>query len=397
MVGGTGTQAAAAPTAAELAERAAGLFPVLREHARRADDERHLTREMVDAYAAAELVPIVVPERFGGYGLGFNAIVDVTIELGRASGSMGWVGCFWADHAQWIGLYPEQAQVDVWGDGPHARVATSFAPLGRIERTAGGYLLSGNWPWASGVAYSDWVMLGAPIPDGDGRPINHLLLVPVAEITVEDTWYNAGLRGSGSDNVVANSVFVPEHRLVSMLDIREGSAPGAAVNRSPVFQMPLMTHAGYGMLAPAIGVARGVIDEWGETARSKAHTYTKEQLAGSLPMQMRLAESAALVDAAELILRRCLDAVERGEATTLEHRVRHRRDISFAMTLVTRAVDDLIQMAGAGALRDESPIQRGWRDVRAIACHVMLNFNAAAENYGRFALELPLNPRDPFF
>jgi hypothetical protein len=56
-----------------------------------------------------------------------------------------------------------------------------------------------------------------------------------------------------------------------------------------------------------------------------------------------------------------------------------------------------MQMAGAGALRDESPIQRGWRDVRAIACHVMLNFNAAAENYGRFALELPLNPRDPFF
>ena len=36
-------------------------------------------------------------------------------------------------------------------------------------------------------------------------------------------------------------------------------------------------------------------------------------------------------------------------------------------------------------------------DVRTIGLHVMLNFNAAAENYGRHALGFPLNPRDPFF
>jgi len=382
---------------AEVVERARGLFPLLREQARRADDERHLTQEMVDAYAAAGLARVVVPERFGGLGLGFTSVAEIAIELGRASGSMGWVGCFWADHPQWIGLFPEQAQVDVWGDDPEARVATSFAPLGRVEAVDGGFRLSGDWPWASGVGHSDWVMLGALAPGADGAVANHLFLVPVSEVTVVDTWYNAGLRGSGSDNVVAEDVFVPAHRRLSMVDVREGTAPGADVNASPVFHAPLMTHAGYGMLAPAIGIARGVLEAWAETARGKAHSYTREQLAASLPMQLRLAQSTALVDAAELTLRRCLEAVEQGEATTLEHRVRHRRDISFAMTLVTRAVDDLMQMAGAGALRDESPIQRGWRDVRAIACHVMLNFNAAAENYGRYALGVELNPRDPFF
>jgi len=387
----------ARPGPAEVAGRARALFPLLREQARRADDERHLTREMVDAYAGAQLARVVVPERFGGYGLGFSSVADVAIELGRASGSMGWVGGFWADHPQWIGLFPDEAQADVWGENPDARVATSFAPFGRVEVVAGGCHLSGDWPWASGVGHSDWVMLGALAPGRDGAAANHLFLVPVSEVTVVDTWYNAGLRGSGSDNVVADNVFVPEHRRLSMIDVREGTAPGAEVNDSPVFRAPLMTHAGYGMLAPAIGIARGVLEAWAETARSKAHSYTREQLAASLPMQLRLAESAALVDGAELTLRRCLEAVESGEATTLEHRVRHRRDISFAMTLVTRAVDDLMQMAGAGALRDESPIQRGWRDVRAIACHVMLNFNAAAENYGRHALGIELNPRDPFF
>jgi alkylation response protein AidB-like acyl-CoA dehydrogenase len=76
--------------------------------------------------------------------------------------------------------------------------------------------------------------------------------------------------------------------------------------------------------------------------------------------------------------------------------VRNRRDVTYIGRILVRAVEDLMQMAGASALRDESPIQRGWRDVRAISCHVFVNFNAAAENYGRMAFGYPLNPRDAF-
>jgi alkylation response protein AidB-like acyl-CoA dehydrogenase len=112
-------------------------------------------------------------------------------------------------------------------------------------------------------------------------------------------------------------------------------------------------------------------------------------------MQIRLAEAAGLIDTAELLVRDVVDRAQSGPVT-LELRVRNRRDITFAMRMLAQAVDDLMQTAGASGLRDESPIQRGWRDVRAIACHVIMNFNATAENYGRMALGLPLNPRDPF-
>jgi 3-hydroxy-9,10-secoandrosta-1,3,5(10)-triene-9,17-dione monooxygenase len=140
-----------------------------------------------------------------------------------------------------------------------------------------------------------------------------------------------------------------------------------------------------------------MIDDWCASAKAKAHSYTREQVAVALPMQLCVAESAVLVDTAELLVRQCLARVESGEVLTLDDRVRHRRDISFAMLQVSRAVDGLMQMAGASALRDESPLQRAWRDVRAIGSHVMLNFNAAGENFGRTAMGLPLNPRDPFF
>jgi len=369
----------------------------MRARAGEAETVRHLLPEMVTAFTEAELVRTLVPRRWGGAGLGLTDAMDVTIELARAYGSMGWVGSFWSDHPHWIGFYPEAAQQEVWANGPDARVATSFVPAGRVTAVDDGFLLSGEWAWASGVGFSSWVMLGGLVPREGAPPQNRLFLLPTSEVTIVDTWFNAGLRGTGSDNVIAEQVFVPEWRTLVMEDVREGRAPGTAVNVEPHFRAPLMTHAGYAMVAPAIGIARGVIDDWAANARAKAHSYTQEQVAATVPMQMAMAESAALVDTAELIVRRCLERVQSDQELGLQDRVRHRRDISFAARLLTRAVDDLMQTAGASAMRDESPIQRGWRDVRTIALHVMLNFNAAAENYGRFAMGLPLNPRDPFF
>lgn len=384
-------------SAAALVERARALFPLMRERAREAEEHRHLLPEMVQAFTECGAIRTLVPTRWGGEGLALTDALDVTIELARAYGSMGWVGSFWSDHPHWVGFYGGEAQHDVWADGPDQRVATSFVPVGRVTPVDGGFRLSGEWAWASGVGASSWVMLGGLVPRDGAGPENRLFLVPTSEVTVVDTWFNAGLRGTGSDNVVADDVFVPEHRTLVMEMVREGRTPGSAVNTDPHFRAPLMTHAGYAMVGPAIGIARGVIDDWAQNARTKTHSYTREQIAASLPMQLQLAESSALVDTAEKLVRGCLDRVQSGETLDLEDRVRHRRDISFSARLLTRAMDDLMQSAGASAMRDESPIQRGWRDVRTIACHVMLNFNAAAENYGRMALGLPLNPRDPFF
>jgi len=159
----------------------------------------------------------------------------------------------------------------------------------------------------------------------------------------------------------------------------------------------MMSHGGSAMVAPAIGIARGVVEAWQDHVRSKANSYTQEQVAGAIPMQLCLAEADARIDCADMLVRRALQLVESGRPITLEDRVRNRRDITYATRLLTAAVNDLMGMAGASALRDDSPIQRGWRDVRAIACHVFCNFNAAAENYGRMQFGFDLNPRDPFF
>ncbi len=396
----TGTAYAEQPrTRDEAVGRARSLFPLLRDLARRADDERHLVPEMVQAVTDAGLVRTLVPRRWGGSELDLTTHMEVAIELGRAYGSIGWVGSFLIDHPFILAHFPEEAQQDVWGaTGPDAIISTSFVPVGRVAAVPGGWSLSGDWSWASGVGYADWIMLGGMVPGGEGEhPEYRLFLVPASDVTVRDTWYSAGLRGSGSDNVVAENVLVPEHRTVAMHTLRDACSPGAQVNTAALYNQPFMAYGGHAMISPAIGIARGVAEAWQEHVRARSHSYTQDQVAAAIPMQLCLAEAGARIDAAELLLRRCLALVDSGAEITLEDRVRHRRDITYAGRLLVGAVDGLMQMAGASALRDESPIQRGWRDVRAIAAHVFCNFNAAAENYGRMAFGFPLNPRDPFF
>jgi alkylation response protein AidB-like acyl-CoA dehydrogenase len=238
-------------------------------------------------------------------------------------------------------------------------------------------------------------MLGGVVNiDGDHQ--FRLFLLPTSDIEIVDTWYSAGLTASGSDNVVVRDVFVPEHRTLYMQPVIEGEAGGAAQFKSPMYHKPLMTYGGSAMVAPAIGIARGVVEAWQDHVRSKANSYTQEQVAGAIPMQLTLAESATKIDCADLLLRRALEMAESDHEVTLEDRVRNRRDITYSTRLLVSAVNDLMGMAGASALRSESPIQRGWRDVRAISCHIFCNFNAAGENYGRMAFGFPLNPRDPF-
>lgn len=384
----------------EAVGRARALFPLLRGGARQADDDRHLLPEMVEAVTAAGLVRTLVPRRWGGSELDLTTHMEIAIELGRAYGSMGWVGSFLIDHPFILAHFSEEAQHDVWGaGGPDARISTSFVPVGRVAPAPGGWSLTGDWAWASGVAYADWIMLGGMVPSGrdDDHPEYRLFLVPTSELKIVDTWYSAGLRGSGSDNVQADAVFVAEHRTVAMSGLLHAHSPGAKVNTSALYNQPFMSHGGHAMVSPGIGIARGMVEAWRDHVRSKSHSHTQEQVAAAIPMQLCLAEAAVRTDSAELLLRRCLALVDSGAEITLEDRVRNRRDITYASRILVRAAEDLMQMAGASALRDESPLQRAWRDVRAIGSHVMLNFNAAGENFGRTAMGLPLNPRDPFF
>ena len=388
------------PTADELVARAKALAPKLRERAVRAERDRNIPQDSVDEFIAAGLIHTLQPKRWGGYEHDHEVAFDIAVELGKSTcGSSAWCLNYLADHACILALFPEEAQHDVWGRDKAACIATSAAPTGKVEAAPGGYRLNGRWSWCSGLRHSQWIMIGGLVHRaGEEHPDMRLYLVPVSELKQDDTWYCAGLRGSGSNTAVLDNVFVPEHRSVSFSTLRDACAPGAKINTNPIYRTPFIAVHSYALLAPVLGLARGGYAEFTEWTRKRYLTYTQLNIAQHVPVQIRIAEIAAQIDAAELLARRAF-TLARANYTdmSIETRTLLRRDFTYAVRTLRETLDDLVKISGSSGLLDDNPIQRCWRDAQAISSHVVMNWDVPAENFGRMAFGLPLNPAYPMF
>jgi 3-hydroxy-9,10-secoandrosta-1,3,5(10)-triene-9,17-dione monooxygenase len=394
------TAADTVPAAADLIARARALAPKLRERAVRAERDRTVPQESVDEYLDSGLIHVLQPKRFGGYEHDHEVAFDIAIELGKSTcGSSAWCLNYLADHACILAHFPDEAQHDVWGKDKAACIATSAAPTGKVSVASGGYVLDGRWSWCSGLRHSQWIMIGGLIfRDGEDHPDMRLFLVPVSQVKMDDTWYCAGLRASGSITAVLESVFVPEHRTVTFSLLRDAVSPGSKINTNPIYRTPFIAVHSYALLGPSLGLARGAYDEFVQWTRQRYLTYTQLSIAQHVPVQIKVAEIAAQIDAAELLARRAF-TVARSDYSgmTLETRTLLRRDFTYSLRMLREAMDQLIKISGSSGLMDSNPVQRCWRDVHAISSHVVMNWDVPAENFGRTEFGLGVNPAYPMF
>ena len=382
-------------TREQLLERAHDLLPVLRERAPHAEDLRRLPDETEKDFHATGLFRMVQPARVGGAELDYGILVDMGAMVGRACGSSAWnlinLGC----HHWMLGMFPPKVQDEVWKENPDALVASSFIfPAGRAKRVKGGYLVSGRWPFSSGVDNAGWNMLAGMVQgENGGTPEHRLFMLRRSEYEIIDTWHAAGLRGTGSKDVEAKEVFVPEYRTLAARDIRGGPSPGSAVNPGPLYRLPLFAVFPYVLSGAALGVAQGAWDGHVETLRSRVSHYTGARISEFQAVQIKLAEARSVIDAAQLIMQQdCADAMriaEAGDVPDMETKARFRRNGAFSVNLCTQAVDIVFGLAGGGGLYETSPIQRAFRDAHAINAHIAFNMDAAGTTYGRVTLGLP--------
>ena len=297
------------PTGDELVARARALAPKLRERAMKAERDRNIPQESVDEYLASGLIHTLQPKRWGGYEHDHEVAFNVALELGKSTcGSSAWCLNYLSDHACILAHFPEEAQHDVWSRDKAACIATSAAPAGKVSLAPAGFILDGRWSWCSGLRHSQWIMIGGLVfREGEDHPDMRLYLVPVSLVKQEDTWYCAGLRGSGSNTSVLDNVFVPAHRSVSFSTLRDACSPGSKLNGNPIYRTPFIAVHTYALLGPALGLARGGYDDFVQWTRQRYLTYTQLAIAQHVPVQIGVARIAAQIDAAELLARRALD------------------------------------------------------------------------------------------
>jgi alkylation response protein AidB-like acyl-CoA dehydrogenase len=396
---GRASPVANAPSLESIVDNARALVPKLKERAEATEAARRVSEETTREFHEAGFFKLMQPARFGGYEYGFTAFIDIISELGRGCTSSAW-GCSLGAIHQWLlGTFPLEAQNDVWGENPNAILCGSYAPAVKAVAADGGYLVEGKWHWSSNIDNSQWALLGVMFPADDISPVPYpgFLLAPRKDWEIEDTWFVAGQAGTGSKTVlISKPLFIPKHRKVSFAELSSNAPPGSVDNTNPIYRIPFLSAVPVCLVSPLLGTAQGALDEFIAMASSRV---TRGAVAGGgnrlcdfFPVQSRLAEAAASLDAARLLIYRDTAEVESiaasGQAISIEQRIRNRRDHAFAARLSRDAVECVFASVGGAGLATNQPLQRMWRDANAIAKHISLNWDAVSSMCGQYMLGL---------
>jgi 3-hydroxy-9,10-secoandrosta-1,3,5(10)-triene-9,17-dione monooxygenase len=280
----------------------------------------------------------------------------------------------------------------VWDENPDALIASSIAlAAGRGRKVDGGFVVSGQWPFSSGVDNSQWNMLAVTVYE-DKTPVDwRLCIVPKSDYTIIDTWYAMGMVGTGSKDIEVQEVFVPERRALALARCRGGlEHPGAALNSGPLFRVPIVASAGHPLSATALGAAEGGFETVQENFTKRIGTYTGAKVSEFQAVQIKLAEARVLIDSARHLMRQSglgfQEYAEKHAVPDLDIKLRWRAQNAYAVRQARQAVETLWSCYGANAIYTRDPLQRYLRDLQAINQHFSFNFDIAGAAYGTLAL-----------
>src|SRR3954447_2045438 len=299
------------------------LLPALRERAQETEDARRVPVENVAALQAAGFFRLLQPRRYDGIEASPVDFYRGVRLVSSACGSTGWVSSVLGVHPWQLAIYDDRAQQEVWGEDPATLVSSSYAPMGRATAVEGGFTFTGRWSFSSGCDHAQWIFLGGLVLGDDGTPVDfRTFLLPRADYEIVDVWDTIGLRGTGSNDIVVSDVFVPEYRTLSFMDTGRCFGPGQAVNAAAIYKLPFASVFSNSISVPVLGMAQGAYDAYVGWTKERVRASTGGKAADDSFNQIRIAESAAQLDAAVVQIERNITEqlayIERGEKVPME-------------------------------------------------------------------------------
>ena len=367
-------------------ERARALAPLVREAADEAERDRHLPTRVAEAMAGAGLYRVAAPREFGGAERDPGTQIRTIEAISEADGSAGWNLMIGIETFGLLTLgFPRGAEL--FAD-PKVILCGSTAAVGKAERVSGGFRVSGQWQFVSGC-HNAHFLAALAVPHENGEPVEgelaQFMIMPRADWEILDTWNVSGLRGSGSHDVCAEDVFVPEENTASF---------GRPTLRSdaPIARIPIGTRLAYNKVGVALGIARAAIDHFVELATGKTPRFSNAKLRERAHVQHAIARAEARVRGARAFVLEAADSVWQAalddRLPTTQQKALLQLACSDAAGGCAEAVDWIAEAAGTSANQLGSPLERHARDVRVIRQHMTVapqHFDDA----GRVLLGLP--------
>lgn len=382
-------------TAADLQLRAEKAVPALRDHAAAVEAARSLTPEVVALLRETGVFRAAMPRSWGGPELTSAEQTRLIETIATADASIGWCVMIGMDSGIYSGFLPEDAARELY---PRLDMVTAgwIHPQGRAERVPGGYRVSGDWRFGSGITHCDVLAAGCvvyrdgePEPDPvSGDPVQwRVALADPSSYEVHDTWFTTGLAGSGSRDYSVRDLFVPEERVFSFhAPHRQGplhASPDAILRK---------------MSGVPLGVARAALDHVRGLAPGRRDRETGTPWADDPRVQAILAEAEMRLSAARASVYTSLDEqwtrLSLGEDADTDGRVATALARYHAFRTARWIVSTLYDLVGGSSVYRRSPLDRWLRDVNTMCQHAV-----AQDSVLRTTGEVLLGgtSRSPFF
>lgn len=355
---------------------------------------RDLPSDTLAAIRKANLLRVFQPRRWGGLETDPRTFFEIENIFSEACASTGWVYGVLAVQSFLIAQFDEKAQIDVWGEDPTAVACSASVPLGTAKHVQGGFRLSGHWTFSSGSSFAQWALVSAKIenrvqaPEGFGGP--QLFLVSISDVIVRDTWYTFGLRGTGSNDLIIDDVFVPQYRSLQLdagvFNLTEKERPGPALYRLPWLYLFTASISNL-----SIGIARAALASFAEISARRVAGVTGKIAKEDHAVHNVIGRLSAAIEAVDTSYKRDIgllfEHISVDRKISLESAWLMRVEMSSSVRRLATLVDEMMMMLGGNGIRETSDFTRIWLDLMAARSHVGNDPTASASLLGKLMID----------
>lgn len=325
------------------------------------------------------VIRLLQPEAHGGLEVHPREFAETVMGIASLDGSTGWISGIVGVHPWEMAYADPKVREEIWGEDPDTWIASPYAPMGIARPVDGGYVFNGRWQFSSGTDHCDWIFLGGMLGDDDGKmampPRSLHLILPRSDYEiVEDSWDVAGLKGTGSKDIIVRDAFVPAYRTLEYTKVVDGSAPREAGLTNPSYLMPFSCVFPLGITAAVIGIAEGALHHHMAYQRNRVQ-ITGTKIKDDPYVLYAISEAAEEIKASRTALldncSRMYDMVAAGHVPTFAERAAGRRTQVRAAWRAVQAMNEIVVRSGGNAMRMDNPIQRFWRDAHVGLAHAI--------------------------
>ncbi len=369
-------------TAQGLLDRVNAIVPMIAAKAPEAENARRPLDEVIEALKDTGVFRSFVAKKYGGYEIDMETYFAIGTAIAKADPSMGWITTFYMEHNWLLTMFAPELQDEIFGAQPYVLAPGSVNPSGKAVPTDGGVILNGHWSFGTGICHADWVLVSGKV-EGDAIPAPRNFLLPVDAVEVKDTWHVDGMAATGSRDIIATDVFVPDLRVSLAIPPVATAKPGDPfLHRIPVAPFLSFTAA-----MPALGCALRALELFEERMFGRVMFGTTRTQSARIPAQMLLANLGVRVDAMETLMgdmARRMQAHATGEANySMTELLQMRLAIAHMVRGCRDVVRDVMQSSGASAHYLDHDLQRIHRDIHMICAHTVFDVDLVAEGVGK--------------